>query len=82
MILKGTVKGKTIQLEESLPYPDGQDILIDIWTEQALSGSPSLLRQVMHESPHLQQSYVDALEKEIEGAKLSVTQHGAFDEER
>jgi hypothetical protein len=43
------------------------------------SGSPSILKNVMHEPPHLQWADVDALEREIEKAKIPITQKGAFD---
>jgi len=81
MTIKGIVRGKTIKLEEALPYPDGQSVMIDIYTEQALSGSPNMLRKAMHEPPHLLWTDVDSLEREIEDAKLSVIQNGVFDEE-
>ncbi|MEK7400382.1 MAG: hypothetical protein AAB116_25840 [Candidatus Poribacteria bacterium] len=81
MIFRGVVKGKTIELEQPLPYPNGQNVMLDIYTKQSCSGSPRMLRQIMHEPPHLQWTDVDVLEREIEEAKLSVIQKGVFDEE-
>ena len=82
MTIKGIIKGKTIEFEESLPYSDGQsvNVMVDIYTEQA--GLPNMLRNVMHELPHLQWTDVDALERKIEEAKLPVIAKGSFDEER
>jgi hypothetical protein len=80
--IKGIIKGKTIELEESLPYSDGQsvNVMVDIYAEQA--GLADTLRKVMHESPHLQWVDVDTLEREIEKAKLPINLKGSFDEER
>ena len=84
MIYKGVARGKIIELEEPLPYPEGQpvSVSVDTFVGQLRPGSPAALRQVMHEPPHLRWKDVDELEREIEGGKLLVHQEGAFDEER
>jgi hypothetical protein len=55
MIYKGIAKGTHIELEEPLPYADGQPV--SVWVEPVAGllppGSPAAVRQVMHEPPHL-----------------------------
>lgn len=82
MNYKGIVKGKTIELEESLPYADGQPVrvLVEPLIGQPQAGSPVVVRQAMHEPPRLKWKDVDELERAIEEAKLPVGQEGVFDD--
>ena len=84
MAYKGIAKGKIIELEEPLPYPEGQPLSVSIepWADQPYPGSPAAIRQVMHEPPHLKWEEVDALERTIAEGKLPVHQAGVFDERR
>jgi len=84
MSYKGIARGKTIELEEPLPYPEGQpvSVLVEPLAEQPQAGSPMAIRQVMHEPPHLKWEDVDELERAIEEGKLPVRQGSVFDEER
>lgn len=84
MSYKGIARGKTIELEESLPYPEGQPIsvVVEPLAEQLQVGSPAAIRQVMHELPHLKWEDVDELERAIEEARLPVRHEGMFDDER
>ncbi len=84
MAHKGVAKGKIIELEEPLPYPEGQPLSVSIepWAGQPYRGSPAAVRQVMHEPPHLKWEEVDALERAIAEGKLPVHQAGVFDERR
>jgi hypothetical protein len=84
MIYKGVAKGKTIELEERLPYPEGQPVSISVepFTEQLHPGSPAAVQQVMNEPPHVMWEDVDELERAIEAGKLPVHQEGVFDEGR
>jgi hypothetical protein len=83
MIYRGIVKGKTIELEESLPYDEGQPVSLSIepLTTQPPPGSPAVIRQMMHEPPHLRWEDVDELEQAIEEGQSSVRQEGEFDKE-
>ena len=78
MTYKGIAKGKAIELEEPLPYAEGQPV--SVWVEplveQLQPGSPAAIRQVMHEPPHLKGEAVDELEQAIAEGKLPV-QHGS-----
>jgi hypothetical protein len=74
MSYKGIAKGKIIELENELPYPQGQPVSVSIepLTQQFQPGAPAAIRQAMHEVPHLRWEDVDELERAIEDAKLSV----------
>jgi len=50
---KGLARGKTIDLEEPLPYPEGQwlSVSVEPLEEQLPSGSPALILWVMQEPP-------------------------------
>ena len=45
-------------------------------TEQPQGGSPTVIRRVMHEEPHLQREDVDELERAIREGKLAVLLEG------
>lgn len=81
MTYKGIVRGKTIELEEQLPYPEGQPVSVSV---ELLQAKPQLdlrtvIRQIMHEPPHLSWEDVDELERAIEQGKLPVYQGSVFD---
>lgn len=81
MTYKGIIKGKTIELEEALPYPEGQAVSVSVQplAEQARAGTPLAVRQAMHEPPHLPAEDVDELERVIRRGQIQVTQGGVFD---
>lgn len=82
MSYKGIAKGKTIELEEPLPYPEGQpvSVFVEPLGGPFPAGSPAAIRQVMHEPPHLTGEEVDELERAIEAARLPVPQSSVFEE--
>ena len=53
--------------------------LLEPQTED-ISGSPSVIRRVMKEQPHLSREAVDDLELAIEEGKLPMLQEGVFDQ--
>jgi hypothetical protein len=84
MAYKGIAKGKTIELEEALPYPEGQpvSVIVEPLTERLLmKGSPEAIRRAMHEPPHLTPEDVADLERAIEEGKLPVREEGIFEED-
>jgi hypothetical protein len=83
MTYKGIAKGKIIELEDSLPYSDGQPVIISLFpfSEQSYSGSPEAIRLAMRKPPHIKPEDIDELEQEIEKGKLLVYSKGVFDEE-
>ena len=82
MIYKGVAKGKSIELEERLPYPEGQLVSISVepLKGQPSPGAPEAIRRVMREPPHLKWEDVDELEQTIEEGKLPVHKESVFDE--
>lgn len=84
MTYKGVVRGKTIELEEQLPYPEGQlvSILVKPLEGESQAGFPMAIRQVMHEPPHLRWEDVDELERVIQECRLPVSHGGVFDQGR
>ncbi|MGH7801157.1 MAG: hypothetical protein ACREOW_11120 [Thermodesulfobacteriota bacterium] len=83
MTYKGVAKGKTIELEEPLPYPEGQPVSVRVEpmeVQPPQPGSPAAIRHVMHEPPHIIWEDVDELERMIEEGRLTVYQGSIFDE--
>jgi hypothetical protein len=82
MIYKGIVNGKTIKLDEPLPYPKGQPVKISVEPlgDTLHPGSAMTIKQAMHEEPHLHWDDVDELEHLIEEGRLPVHQESAFSE--
>lgn len=81
MTYRGIAKGKTIELNESLPYRNGQEVAVSVEpvAEQPPRGSPTAVREAMHKPPHLLPEDVEELEKAIERGKLAVRSEGVFD---
>ena len=79
----GIAKGKTIELKERLPYPEGESLSISVepFGGKIYSGTPTAIQQAMHKSPHLTREDVDELERVIKGSKLPVHQESVFDKE-
>jgi len=83
MTYKGFVKGKSIELEDLLPFPEGQvvNVSVEPLDRRAVLDSPSAIRKVMHELPHLKSPDVDEWDRAIEKGKLPVRQENVFDVE-
>jgi hypothetical protein len=81
MIYKGIAKGKTIELEDPLPYPKGQPIHVSVepLMEQPQPGSSAAIRKTMHEPPHFKEEEVDELDLAIREGKLNVHHETIFD---
>ena len=82
MIYKGIANGKTIKLQESLPYPKGQQVNVSVEPlgDTLNPGSAMTIRRVMHEEPHLNWDDVDELERAIEDGRLPIRQETVFSE--
>lgn len=83
MTIKGTIRGKMIELFQPLPFPDGQEVTVSILPEspQAPFGSPQVLLDAVRRPPHVDPADVDELERAIEAGKIPVCYKGAFDED-
>jgi hypothetical protein len=83
-IHKGIARGKVIELEDPLPYHDGQPVSVSVEpleTEFAPS-SPAAILEALRRLPPVRWEDVDELERAIEASQLPVTEHGLFDEEQ
>jgi hypothetical protein len=82
MSCRGILRGKTIELEELLPYPEGQTVTVSIEAVEDLPlGSPALLLKAMREPPHLEPGDIEELERVLADSKLPVKPGGIFDDE-
>jgi hypothetical protein len=54
--------------------------LTSLLESATMSGSPAVIRQAMHQPPHLRQKEVDELERAIAEGSLPIRQDGVFDE--
>ena len=81
MDYKGIARGNMIELEEMLPYTDGQivRVVVEPLAQQLPAGSPVSIRMAMHAPPHLAEDDVTELERVIAEARLPVGDVGVFD---
>ncbi len=81
MVYKGIARGKTVELDELLPYPEGQllSVSVEPVEEHAAPGSAAAIRRVMHEAPHLSRKDVVGMEEAIERGKLPLRHESVFD---
>ena len=80
MTYKGVAKGKIIELEEPLPYSEGQPVSVSIepLRLEFQAGSPVAILKAMRDLPRLSPEDVDELERVIEQGKLPVRIKGLF----
>ena len=83
MTYKGVAKGKIIELEEALPYSDGQAVSVSV---EALHpdlqpGSTAAILKVMRGLPDLNPDDIDELERLIRQGRLPVRMQGEFEKE-
>ena len=83
MTYKGVAKGKIIELEEALPYSDGQAVSVSV---EALHpdlqpGSAAAILKVMRSLPDLNPDDIDELERLIRQGRLPVRMQGEFEKD-
>jgi hypothetical protein len=81
MTYKGVARGKIIELEEMLPYSDGQAVSVSV---EALHpdlrpGSAGAILKLMRSLPDLDPRDVDELEQLIRQGRLPVRMRGEFE---
>lgn len=81
MTIKGIIRGKTIELEESLPFLEGQAVRVSVEPAQDESppGVASSILQAMRAPPHLNVGDIDVFERALAEGRLPVRQTGIFD---
>jgi len=75
MNYRGLLKGNTIELAERPPFPDGQPLRVSVeaWPAPPPVGSVQVIRQAMHDLPHLSRGAVDELETAITQGRIAAT---------
>lgn len=57
MTVKGVVSGKSIELSETLPFPDGQQVMVTVEAtgpaDDDRPGSPQTILKILRQPPHL-----------------------------
>ena len=72
MSYTGWIKGRTIELDEPLPFADGQAVKISVETTGVIvrAGSPQTVLEASRQLPHLPPATVVDLEAAIRAAKI------------
>jgi hypothetical protein len=81
MTYKGFAKGKIIELEQSLPYREGQAVTVSVEPvyEELPPGSPLAILKVLSRLPDLLTGEIDELERAIQQGRLPIRFEGQFD---
>ena len=67
----GIARGNTIELEDALPYADGQLVVVRVTARvPGARTGPAAIRAAMRRPPHLSADDVDDLDAAIEAGKL------------
>ena len=82
MTVRGKARGKTIELDEALPFPAGQplDIHIEPATAEAAIGSPARLLEAVRQPPHVSAEDAAEFQRAIQSGTLVPDERGVFDD--
>ncbi len=83
MTVRGTARGRMIELDEDLPYPAGQQLDVHVQpcgTSTGPQGSPASVLAIMRQLPHLSPEDGAELLRAIDSGKLRPDERGCFDE--
>ena len=83
MTYKGVAKGKIIELEEALPYSEGQAVSVSVEAlrPEVSPGSAAAILKAMRNLPDINPDDVDELEQLIRQGKLPVRTQGEFEKD-
>ncbi len=80
MTLQGTVRGRSIELNEEIPYPEGQQVTVTVEPlGPAPVGSGRAIVEALRQLPPLEPGDIEALEQAIEEGKLPLSPPVSFD---
>ena len=79
MTYRGVVRGTTIELEQPLPFPEGQPVCVEVRPEAPEAGHAAALLAAIRKPSGLQPGDVEAMERAIEEGKLPVSDGAIFD---
>ena len=83
MTYKGLAKGRIIELEESLPYSEGQPVTVSVEViHDEQPGSPGAILKVLQQLPDLPTADIDELERMIKQGRLPIQFTGQFDQDK
>lgn len=83
MTVRGTARGRLIELDEDLPYPVGQPVEVHVEPRANGTpppGSPASVLAIMRQPPHLTAEDGIQLLRAIGSGKLPQADRGCFDE--
>jgi hypothetical protein len=83
MTYKGVAKGKIIELEEPLPYSEGQAVSVSVEAlhPELQPGSAAAILKTMRSLPDLNPADVDELEELIRQGRLPMRTQGEFEKD-
>ena len=83
MTYKGIAKGRIIELEEPLPYCEGQPVSVSIepFRPEQQPGSPQAILKVLQSLPQITIEDVDKMEQLIRQGRLPVRMEGEFEKD-
>lgn len=81
MTYTGVARGKTIELDERVPYPEGQLVKISIEPirSRARKGSPQEILAIVKSLPEIDLEYVAELERGIACGQMPVRSRSIFE---
>lgn len=81
MVYRGIARGKTIELEETLPYEDGEVVQVEVQPldTEAEPGTAAAILEAVRKPPHLTKEDVDEFERLIEEGKRPLSKPVRFD---
>lgn len=78
MTYRGIARGRMIELEERLAYPEGQAVEVSVSAEPSKTAGAiaDLIRRAMHAPPVLDNDVVDVPERVMGAGRLDLGEHG------
>ncbi|HOA73389.1 MAG TPA: hypothetical protein PL151_15895 [Phycisphaerae bacterium] len=75
MTSKGTVRGKTIELDEHLSFPEGATVMVSVSAsrEEPERGAPEAILRAVESLPELEPGDVDELERVIAESRMPLS---------
>lgn len=82
MTIRGTARGKTIELDEALPIPSGQKLTVRVEaeTDGPRPGSAAALLEALRQPPHLTAEDIAELNRAMAQGKSVPRAEGIFDD--
>jgi hypothetical protein len=78
---RGIAKGRLIELDERLPYADGQplNVTVEPLNAEACLGTPAALLEALRRGPRVEPATLDDLDQVIERGRRPAGNSGVFD---